>query len=64
MNADELLKRYAAAERNFPNVGLSTVDLREARSGQADLGKADLTRTNPTNANLQGAIMPDGTIHE
>lgn len=54
MQVEEILKRYAAGERNFQRI-----DLREAELIKVNLSTADLTK-----ADLRQAIMPDGTVCE
>jgi uncharacterized protein YjbI with pentapeptide repeats len=54
MDAQELIRRYKAGERDFRGA-----DLRGARLGDADLRGVSLVR-----ADLTGATMPDGTKHE
>ncbi|MBN3923760.1 pentapeptide repeat-containing protein, partial [Nostoc sp. NMS4] len=50
MNRDELLKRYAAGERDF-----SGVDLSRANLYGIDLSSANLSRANISHANLGDA---------
>jgi uncharacterized protein YjbI with pentapeptide repeats len=52
MNVDELLKRHAAAEQNFPNVDLSAVNLREANLIGANLTGANLSQTDLREARI------------
>jgi uncharacterized protein YjbI with pentapeptide repeats len=61
-NAKELLRRYAAGERDFHDANLSGADLRiadlsGARLSGADLREADLTDANLRTANLRTANL-------
>ncbi|MBD1924653.1 pentapeptide repeat-containing protein [Microcoleus sp. FACHB-831] len=60
MDAKELLRRYAAGERNFARIKFSSQSLCEAdlsgiNLSGADLGALDLSRANLSNANLSRA---------
>ncbi|MEH2448859.1 MAG: pentapeptide repeat-containing protein [Nostoc sp.] len=57
MNAEELLRRYAAGERNFAGVDLSSVDLREAELTRINLVGANLRGVNLTGANLNCSAL-------
>ncbi len=72
LSAEELLKRYAAGERQFPDVilregnltgaslrsiVLSGSDLRGAKFRNANLIEADLERANLRGADLRGADL-------
>lgn len=69
MDADELLRRYAAAERDFSNLDLSVMELREANLVGANLKGANLSKTdlrearlgqvNLTQAHLKGANLSE-----
>lgn len=71
---DELLKQYAAGERDFQGVILSEqilidVDLSRANLSEANLHKtmlegANLTRTNLSRANLRGANLRGAELIE
>ena len=61
-NADELLERYLAGERNFAtaqlvNADLSGADLRGANFSDADLTDATFERADLGNSNFQGATL-------
>ncbi|HEY2920910.1 MAG TPA: pentapeptide repeat-containing protein, partial [Candidatus Binatia bacterium] len=61
-NADELLERYLAGERNFAaaqlaNADLSGADLRGANFSDADLTDAILEHADLSNGNFQGATL-------
>jgi uncharacterized protein YjbI with pentapeptide repeats len=67
MDANEVLKRYAAGERNFrqadwrgislPKANLSGVDLSGAHLSNADLSGSDLSNANLNWAGLKGANL-------
>lgn len=62
MEADELLRRYAAGERDFTEADLSWEDLSGANLSQiilwnANLNETNLSKTNLSNANLMGADL-------
>ena len=62
LKSDELIKRYAAGERNLSKANLSKVDLTaadlsEANLSGADLSQAYLVRTNLTKTDLQLADL-------
>ena len=59
MNAQELIQRYKAGERDF-----SLTELFGANLPGANLRGADLSGAELKGANLKGAIMPDGTVHK
>ena len=64
MNVDEFLLRYAAAERNFPDIDLSYVDLQEANLVNLNLTGANLSSADLNNKSLN--IIPlicYGTMH-
>ncbi|MDV3002675.1 MAG: Serine/threonine-protein kinase B (plasmid) [Chroococcopsis gigantea SAG 12.99] len=52
MDREELLKKYAAGERDFTGVDLSSADLRNI-----DLCEVDFTRANFSHADLRGASI-------
>jgi uncharacterized protein YjbI with pentapeptide repeats len=61
-NADELLERYRAGERNFAtaqlaDADLSGADLRAANFSDADLTDATLENADLSNSNFQGATL-------
>ena len=73
MDAEELLRRYAARERDFSGVRLRGVFLDRAQLREINLTRADLSGTDLSNAdlggaNLRGAILcgtitlPDGQL--
>ncbi len=74
LEVKELLKRYAAGERDFRCFNLSGADLSKLDFGERSrsrgitynkriiLSHANLSGANLSNTNLQNAIMPDGTI--
>ena len=54
MKAKEVLRRYAAGERNFQRVNLRGQSFKGADLSGADFSEADIRSTNFKNANLQG----------
>ena len=54
MKAAEVLRRYAAGERNFQRVNLRGQSFKGADLSGADFSEADIRSTNFKNANLQG----------
>jgi uncharacterized protein YjbI with pentapeptide repeats len=61
-NADELLKRYRAGERNFATARLATIDLsgadlRDANFSDTDLTDANFEHADLRNSNFQGANL-------
>ncbi len=54
MKAAEVLRRYAAGERNFQRVNLRGESFKGADLSGADFSEADIRSTNFKNANLQG----------
>ena len=54
MKAAEVLRRYAAGERNFRGVNLRGQSFKGADLSGADFSEADIRSTNFKNANLQG----------
>ncbi len=73
MDAEELLARYAAGERDFIGVDLSEAHLVNANLSRANLGNANLSRaylmdanlssTNLSNANLVEAYLMDAVLN-
>ena len=64
MTVDELLREYAAGERNFPGIilgneiqSIKNADLRDINLRGAILEKAIIKNTNLTNADLRGSGM-------
>jgi hypothetical protein len=57
MDVSELLKRYAAGERDFCSVVLSNADLSEASLNGANLFGANLSVANLSKASLKGANL-------
>ena len=55
MKAKEVLRRYAAGERNFQRVNLRGQSFKGQDLSGADFSEADIRGTNFKNANLQGA---------
>ena len=55
MKAQEVLRRYAAGERNFHNANLRGANFKWQDLSGADFSKADIRSGNFCNANLQGA---------
>ena len=70
MNAEELLRRYAAGERNFTGVNLSGLKIREKvdldgiNLSQAIAKQADLGFFTIHNANLEGIDLRDSFFEE
>ncbi|MCU0540993.1 MAG: pentapeptide repeat-containing protein [Oscillatoriaceae cyanobacterium Prado104] len=72
-NADDLIKRYEAGERDFrgvylngvktlQNINLSGADLRDANLGSVDLRAANLSGANLENANLSSAELSQANL--
>ena len=59
MDADELLKRYAAGDRDFTRADLSGETLVNARLSGANFAYADLSRVNLTEAELIALISAE-----
>jgi uncharacterized protein YjbI with pentapeptide repeats len=57
MSAEELLRRYAAGERDFPGVDLSNANLNIAGLEDYEPGKNDLSGINLSGANLEKASI-------
>jgi very-short-patch-repair endonuclease len=57
MDASELLKRYAAGEREFPDVEIKPVNWIRANLSEANLSDANLSDANLSYANLIGANL-------
>jgi uncharacterized protein YjbI with pentapeptide repeats len=57
MEADDLLRRYAAGERDFTEADLSWEDLSGANLSQIILGNANLNETNLSKTNLSNADL-------
>lgn len=57
VDADELLRRYAAGEWKFSNVNLRSANLRGANLRGTDLSHADLSNADLHGANLSGADL-------
>ncbi|MDY6781797.1 MAG: pentapeptide repeat-containing protein [Cyanobacteriota bacterium] len=55
MDADELLQRYAAGERNFQRLNLRGINLRGADLRKINFGRTDLTEADLREANLSQA---------
>ena len=55
MEAQEVLHRYAAGERNFCNANLRGANFKGQNLSEADFSGADIYSTNFMNANLRGA---------
>ncbi|HEY9743939.1 MAG TPA: pentapeptide repeat-containing protein [Coleofasciculaceae cyanobacterium] len=69
MEADDLLRRYAAGERDFMEADLSWEDLSGANLsqiilGNANLNETNLSKTNLSNANLMGADLRKANLKE
>ncbi|MEM9273675.1 MAG: pentapeptide repeat-containing protein [Cyanobacteria bacterium P01_F01_bin.143] len=54
MKATEVLRRYAAGERNFQRVNLRGQSFKGQDLSGADFSETDITGANFKNANLQG----------
>ena len=54
MKAAEVLRKYAAGERNFQRVNLRGQSFKGQDLSGADFSEADIRSTNFKNANLQG----------
>lgn len=63
MEPDELVRRYAAGERDFSGVDLSGANLAGVNLAEADLSGADLSYANLSRANLSGAEMYDANLY-
>jgi 2-iminobutanoate/2-iminopropanoate deaminase len=57
MDAEELLERYAAGNRNFNSVNLRGVNLKGANLSRIDLTEADLTGADLNDSNLSKARL-------
>lgn len=62
MNKDELLRRYAAGERNFSGVVLRDADLSGANLERVIFDGADLSNTNLVDANLDSADLSNADL--
>jgi uncharacterized protein YjbI with pentapeptide repeats len=62
MDASELLKRYAAGERNFCGADLKDIDLSGENLIGIDLSDSNLEKANLTNSNLMGANLNSAKI--
>ena len=62
MNADELIEKYKAGERNFAGVDLEGADLQEADLQRANLNNANLTDANLSNSYLTGANLVNANL--
>jgi very-short-patch-repair endonuclease len=62
MDASELLKRYAAGEREFPDVEIKPVNRVQANLSGADLSDANLSDAKLSCANLSGAYMSEANL--
>ncbi|BAY83552.1 pentapeptide repeat protein [Calothrix parasitica NIES-267] len=58
LNAEELLERYAAGERDFSGINLSGIDLSETDLLRINLSCANLSGANLFTARLYGAFNP------
>ena len=68
MDREELLRRYAAGERDFPGVSLrgidfSDCDLSGINLSNANLGETEWERANLSRANLTGAILQSSGLN-
>ena len=61
---EELLRRYAAGERDFRQADLSEADLSEANLSEADFRVADLREANLSRANLSRANLSEAELSE
>ena len=69
LKADELLRRYAAGERNFINANLRYAllcsrSLREANLSYAKLSLADLSKANLSGADLTAADLSEANLSQ
>lgn len=68
IEVEELLKRYAAGERNFSNcwvVGeLRGINLEGAILVNADFAEQDMTGARLVNTNLSGACLEQALLHD
>lgn len=62
MKASEVLRKYAAGERNFRGVNLRGQSFRGQNLSGADFSEADLRGTNFTRANLRDAKFPGAKV--
>lgn len=62
MSTEELLKRYAAGEREFTGIDLSEVDLSGVNLAGADLSGANLLGTDLSVANLSGVNLSNAKL--
>ncbi|MDZ8140998.1 MAG: pentapeptide repeat-containing protein [Nostoc sp. DedQUE04] len=62
MDAEELLQRYAAGERDFSGVDLEGANLVRANLSEANLRGANLARTSLREANLAYIFLEDANL--
>ncbi|UBF23910.1 pentapeptide repeat-containing protein [Kovacikia minuta CCNUW1] len=63
MKAEELLKKYAAGDRNFPGVNLSEANLTGASLSNVNLTGANLSVANLSGANLNSANLTKAKLN-
>jgi uncharacterized protein YjbI with pentapeptide repeats len=64
MDAEELLQRYAAGERDFVGVGLDDVDVSGANLSNINLSRASMNQFFADGANLSGADLSKASIYQ
>jgi hypothetical protein len=64
LSADELVRRYAAGERNFINANLRCALLNSLNLSEVNLSWANLSRANLTGANLSGVELTAADLSE
>ena len=63
MDTSELLRRYAAGERDFKNVSLSGAQLGRACLSGIDLSRAELIGANLAHATLRAANLSEANLN-
>ena len=62
MEAEELLRRYAAGERDFTGIDLRESKLIDVQLTEINLRKADLSGADLTRIDLQNAVLQDSKL--
>ncbi len=64
MDAEELLEKYAAGQRNFQGADLRKANLKKTNLTRADLTDATTYGWLIEDADFSRAIMPDGEVYK